>query len=159
MRLYGRLVGGEGTSLAFSPTAEASLDHADSVMESIKNDIDRYIDRAGIDAPREDRYLPVWRPQEEVTALDLDEAGITSVIWSAGFRSDYSWVQVGVFDGAGHPTHHRGVTATPGLYFLGLPWLHTWGSGRFAAIARDSEHLSTAIGDRARRPAQTAVPR
>jgi putative flavoprotein involved in K+ transport len=36
----------------------------------------------------------------------------------------------------------RGVTAKEGLYFLGLPWLHTWGSGRFSGIARDAEHLA-----------------
>jgi putative flavoprotein involved in K+ transport len=34
------------------------------------------------------------------------------------------------------------VTAVPGLYFLGLPWLHTWGSGRFASVARDAAHLA-----------------
>jgi len=37
--------------------------------------------------------------------------------------------------------HSRGVTSVSGLYFLGLPWLHTWGSGRFSGIARDAEYL------------------
>lgn len=149
MHLYGRLLDASGTAAVFSPTAEQSLDHADSVMESIKNDIDRYIAASGIDAPTEERYRPVWRPEHEVTDLDLEKAGITSIVWSAGFRSDYSWVQVGVFDGAGHPTHSRGETSAPGLYFLGLPWLHTWGSGRFEAIARDAEHLAGAVEARA----------
>jgi putative flavoprotein involved in K+ transport len=40
--------------------------------------------------------------------------------------------------------HARGVTAVGGLYFLGLPWLHTWGSGRFSGVAADAEFL----GDR-----------
>ncbi|ROP78959.1 putative flavoprotein involved in K+ transport [Frigoribacterium sp. PhB107] len=149
MRLYGRLTGAEGTALTFRPTAEASLDHADSVMESIKTDIDRFIERTGVDAPVEPRYVPVWRPEAEVTSLDLREAGITSVVWSAGFRADWSWVQVGVFDGGGVPTHHRGVTTAPGLHFLGLPWLHTWGSGRFEAIARDAAHVAESIAARA----------
>jgi putative flavoprotein involved in K+ transport len=34
------------------------------------------------------------------------------------------------------------VRPTRGLYVLGLPWLHTWGSGRFAGGARDAEHLA-----------------
>ncbi|OUE20732.1 putative oxidoreductase CzcO [Clavibacter michiganensis] len=149
MRLHGRLTGAEGTRLAFTPTVEASLDHADSVMESIKDDIDRHIARSGIDAPTEPRYVPVWRPAREETGLDLAEAGITSIVWAAGYRSDYSWVQVGAFDGSGHPMHQRGSSAVAGLHFLGLPWLHTWGSGRFAAIARDAEHLADRIEERA----------
>ena len=66
--------------------------------------------------------------------LDLAEAGITSIIWGIGYRPDYRWVKVGVFDGAAAPTQRRGITSVPGLYFLGLPWMHTWGSGRFAGI-------------------------
>jgi putative flavoprotein involved in K+ transport len=44
--------------------------------------------------------------------------------------------------------HQRGVTAVPGLYFLGLPWLHTWGSGRFSGVARDAEFLAEAIAQK-----------
>jgi putative flavoprotein involved in K+ transport len=44
--------------------------------------------------------------------------------------------------------HQRGVTGVPGLYFLGLPWLHTWGSGRFSGVARDAEFLAAAIEER-----------
>jgi len=40
------------------------------------------------------------------------------------------------------------VTAVPGLYFLGLPWLHTWGSGRFSGVAADAEHLAETIDRR-----------
>ncbi|QHF25010.1 MSMEG_0569 family flavin-dependent oxidoreductase [Rathayibacter sp. VKM Ac-2804] len=141
MTLYGRLQQVDGASLCFAPTAEASLDYADSVAESIKNDIDAYIERSGIQAPTEARYAPVWRPEREIEELDLAAAGITSIVWAVGFRADYSWMQIGVFDGAGHPTHRRGATAVPGLHFLGLPWLNTWGSGRFEAIARDAEHV------------------
>jgi putative flavoprotein involved in K+ transport len=53
-----------------------------------------------------------------------------------------------VFNGRGAPVHLRGVTNEPGLYFLGLPWLHTWGSGRFSGVARDAEFLAQAIAQR-----------
>jgi putative flavoprotein involved in K+ transport len=79
--------------------------------------------------------------------VDLAAAGITSVVWAVGFQSDYSWVKVPTFDGGGHPAHNRGVSAVPGVYFLGLPWLHTWGSGRFAGIARDAAYLAETIVD------------
>jgi putative flavoprotein involved in K+ transport len=39
----------------------------------------------------------------------------------------------------------RGVTPVPGVYFLGLPWLYTWGSGRFSGVARDAEYLAEHI--------------
>lgn len=145
MHLHGRLESVRAAALRFAPTTAASLDAADAVAESIKDDIDRWIARQGIDAPAEARYVPVWRPpspEEEVVDLDLHAAGVASVVWAVGFRADFRWVQVGVFDGTGAPTHRRGVTAVPGLSFLGLPWLHTWGSGRFAGVARDAEHLA-----------------
>ena len=41
-----------------------------------------------------------------------------------------------------------GVTPLPGLYFIGLPWLYTWGSGRFSGIARDAEYLAGRIAAR-----------
>ncbi|MFG3520767.1 MSMEG_0569 family flavin-dependent oxidoreductase [Nocardia nova] len=145
MRLYGRMTDISGGTACFAPSLESSLDAADAVAESIKDSIDDYIDREGIDAPTEPRYRPVWRPEHEVTEIDLTASGITSVVWSVGFRTDYRWLRVGVFDGEGHPCHNRGVTSVEGLYFLGLPWLHTWGSGRFAAVARDAEYLADRI--------------
>ena len=47
----------------------------------------------------------------------------------------------------------RGVTAQPGLYFIGLPWLHTWGSGRFSGVARDALYLAEQIEARCEAPA------
>ncbi|HEX4190495.1 MAG TPA: MSMEG_0569 family flavin-dependent oxidoreductase [Marmoricola sp.] len=145
MGLYGLLQDGRGTRVGFLPTMTDALDSADATYNSICRDIDRYIEREGIDAPPGSAYEPVWVPDGDPTELDLAEAGITSVVWAIGYRPDYRWVQVGVFDGTGRPTHERGVTRAPGLYFLGLPWLHTWGSGRFLGIARDAEHVAAAI--------------
>jgi putative flavoprotein involved in K+ transport len=73
--------------------------------------------------------------------IDYVAAGISSIIWSIGYHADYRWIELPIFDGKGYPGHHRGVTHTPGLYFLGLPWQYTWGSGRFSGIARDAEFL------------------
>ncbi|MFE9322276.1 MSMEG_0569 family flavin-dependent oxidoreductase [Nocardia sp. NPDC052278] len=145
MSLYGRMVDVVGSTAYFEPDLEQALDAADAVAEGIKDSIDAYIARENIDAPTETRYRPVWRPDREATEINLATSDISSVVWSVGFRTDYRWLKVGVFDGEGHPCHNRGVTTTPGLYFLGLPWLHTWGSGRFAAIARDAEHLADRI--------------
>jgi len=66
-----------------------------------------------------------------------------------GFRADYSWVDLPVFNGRLQPIHVRGVSSVPGVYFLGLPWLYTWGSGRFSGVARDAEYLAEYIEARA----------
>ena len=57
-------------------------------------------------------------------------------------------VDIPVFNGAGYPGHHRGITTVPGLYFIGLGWLWTWGSGRFSGIAQDANHIVEDIGRR-----------
>jgi putative flavoprotein involved in K+ transport len=160
MRLYGLLDGLSapgGSHLTFRPTMTAALDAADATYNSICRDIDRWIEAEGIDAPPASAYEPVWTPDADPLELDLAEAGITSVVWAIGYRPDYRWVGVGVFDGHGRPTHTRGVSAVPGLYFLGLPWLHTWGSGRFLGIARDAEHVAGCITGAHRRTAAAAL--
>jgi len=145
MQLYGSLKDVRGDSLKFKPNLEQNLDLADDVYESIKRTIDEYITKQGIDAPTELPYESVWQPETEIAELNYQENNITSVIWCIGYQTNFSWVKVPVFDGKGYPSHDRGVTSVSGLYFLGLPWLYTWGSGRFSGIARDAEYLSDYI--------------
>lgn len=141
MQLFGLLQRLDGETLIFTEDLQARLDAADAVYNRINASIDAYIAEKGIDAPPGEIYQPVWRPHQVPTELNLRQAGITSIIWCIGFSPDFSWIDVGVFNGRGHPVHSRGVTSVSGLYFLGLPWLHTWGSGRFSGIARDAEYL------------------
>ena len=141
MRLYGRLRTLDGPAVTFGADLAANLDHADAVADGIKDAIDRYLDAAGIDAPAEQRYRPVWRPDAGEQAIDLHAEGISTVVWATGYHRDHRWIEVPVFDGRGYPTHERGVTSCPGLYFVGLPWQYTWGSGRFAGVARDAGYL------------------
>ncbi|MEA2223432.1 MAG: putative flavoprotein involved in transport [Solirubrobacteraceae bacterium] len=145
MRLYGRVTGLRDGVLTFAPDLKRNLDNADASSEAIKDTIDQHIAEHGIDAPSEERYTPVWQPGVQPRELDVAAAGISSVIWCMGFASDFTWVNAPIFDGRGRPCHERGVTDVPGLYVLGLPWLYTWGSGRFSGIARDAEYLAEKI--------------
>jgi putative flavoprotein involved in K+ transport len=146
MRLYGRLIDIDGDRMRFKADLKANLDHADAVSEGIKDSIDTYIVAAQLQVPTEPRYQPVWEPDNEPDHLQLNE--MAAVIWSTGFRRDDSWIRVPVFDGRGYPTHRRGVTSVPGLYFVGLPWQHTWGSGRFGGVADDAAYLVEQIAAR-----------
>jgi putative flavoprotein involved in K+ transport len=145
MRLYGRLAGVTRNGLRFAADLKNNLDRADEVSESIKDSIDSYIAVTGLSAPAEARYTPVWVPDDEPTELDPVAGGIAAVIWATGFGRDDRWIEEPVFDGRGRPRHTRGVTNCPGLYFLGLPWQHTWGSGRFSGVGADAEYLTDRI--------------
>jgi putative flavoprotein involved in K+ transport len=140
MVLHGRLAEVRDGALHFAADLAQNLDQADAVAESIKTSIDKFIATEGIDAPVEPRYRPVWQPGEESRAV-LPLAELSTVIWATGFVPDYRWVELPVFDGRGHPCQQRGITAVEGLYFLGLPWMYTWGSGRFCGVGPDAEHL------------------
>ncbi len=155
MQLYGSLTGLDGTQLRFEPNLRENLDHADRIYNGINASIDAFIAKKGIDAPPGGGYTPVWQPDGERVTLDLREAGIGSVVWCIGFAPDFAWLDAPVFNGRGQPAHSRGVTSVPGLYFLGLPWLYTWGSGRFSGVARDALYLAEQIEAReaAQRPA------
>jgi len=70
---------------------------------------------------------------------------VRGVIWATGFRLDHSWIDAPVFDESGRVVHERGVTKSPGLYFLGLPWQHTRGSALLGWVKDDAEYLSQKI--------------
>jgi putative flavoprotein involved in K+ transport len=65
-----------------------------------------------------------------------------------GYHSDYAWVELPVFDGKGRPAHSRGVAPVAVVYFVGLPRLYTWGSGRVSSVSRDAAHLVDQLAQR-----------
>jgi putative flavoprotein involved in K+ transport len=149
MELYGPMTDVVDGTLHFAPRLAEVLDAADKVYNGINATIDKHIAARGIEAPPASVYEPVWKPAAERTELSLEASGIGSVVWCIGFTPDFGWLDVAeratVFDARGNPQHRRGVTEQPGLYFLGLPWLHTWGSGRFSGVARDAQYLAEQI--------------
>jgi putative flavoprotein involved in K+ transport len=142
MSLYGRLRDIQNGRLEFADDLAKNLDNADRVYNGICGLIDDHIAHNAISAPASPHYTPVWQPESPVATLDPAQAGISTIIWTTGFRSDWSWVELPIFDGAGYPTHRRGVTSMEGVYVLGLPWLHTWGSGRFVGVGRDADFVA-----------------
>jgi putative flavoprotein involved in K+ transport len=141
MSLYGRLRTVEQGRMVFAPNLRANLDEADRVYNGINALIDGYIAAQGIEAPPGSVYQPVWTPESEPLSLDLVAADVSAIVWATGFTPDWSYVHLPIFDGTGYPVHRRGITAVSGVYVLGLPWLWTWGSGRFLSVGRDAEFL------------------
>ena len=77
-----------------------------------------------------------------------------AVVWATGFTRDHGFVEAPVF-AAGEVVQRRGVTEAPGLYFIGLPWMHTRGSALLGWVGHDAEHVADHIASRA--PAREAV--
>jgi putative flavoprotein involved in K+ transport len=127
--------------MIFESNLKTNLDEADRVYNSINALIDRHIAANGISAPEGGVYTPVWEPKEERTELDFASGAVSAIVWATGFTPDWSYVRLPIFDGTGYPAHRRGVTNVPGAYVLGLPWLWTWGSGRFLSVGRDAEYV------------------
>src|ERR1700722_15846705 len=144
MALYGRLSNVEGGRMIFDANLRANLDEADRVYNGINALIDKHIARTGVSAPSAEPYKAVWQPDGDPVELDLIAAGVSTVIWATGFSPDWSYVRLPIFDETGYPTNRRGVTSIPGVYVLGLPWLWTWGSGRFLSVGRDAEAVVNA---------------
>ena len=82
----------------------------------------------------------------EVIFADGTRLGPAAVIWATGFAVDHSFVHVPVFDDAARLMHHRGITAAPGLYFLGLTWQHTRGSALLGWVKDDAQFIAQRIG-------------
>lgn len=77
---------------------------------------------------------------------DNTELKVSNVIWSTGFRADYQWIYISnLFDQTGFPIHERGVTPVTGLYFIGLPWLHSRSSALLGGVGKDAEYLVNQI--------------
>jgi putative flavoprotein involved in K+ transport len=77
---------------------------------------------------------------------------VDAVIWATGYRPDYSWVKLPLFDEEGRLRHRRGVTDVPGLYFLGLTWQYTRGSALIGWVQEDAEFIAERIAAYQARP-------
>lgn len=144
--LLGHLQGAHDGSITLASDLHQNLAKADQFEAEVCDKVDRYIEQMGLESPREE--LPRLRDGyalEEVASLDVRAAGISTVIWAAGYIFDYSLIKLPVFDGYGFPIQTRGVTRFPGLYFVGLPWLNGLKSATFVGVGEDAEWLAETI--------------
>jgi putative flavoprotein involved in K+ transport len=144
--LIGRMTGVADGAAHFAGDVEPHLAEADRYCAEFKRRVDDHIRDKGLSAPEDDSAAaagstPVHAPQR----LDLKAEGITSVIWCTGYRSDFGWVHLPIFDARGAPLQKRGVTPCPGAYFLGLHWMHKFKSAAMFGIEEDAEYLARQI--------------
>jgi putative flavoprotein involved in K+ transport len=96
-----------------------------------------------------------WTPDRTTSVADGQpvlgdgrRVEVANVIWCTGFRQDFGWIDVPVFDGDGEPLHEGGVASEPRLYFLGLDFLYAFTSENVGGVGRDARRLARQIGKR-----------
>lgn len=81
------------------------------------------------------------RPQlEDGRVMD-----IANVVWCTGFHPGFSWIDLPVL-GPQEPMHKRGIVESePGLYFIGLKFLHSVSSEQIHGVGRDADRIARRI--------------
>ena len=85
------------------------------------------------------------KPQlDDERVLDVE-----NVVWATGYHPDFSWIRLPVFGDGGAPRQYRGVVhGEDGLYFVGLPFLHSFGSMLIFGVGTDARYVADRIGER-----------
>ena len=144
VRVVGRLAGVADTTLHFSGSLRNQCMLSDLKMARLLDAIDQWASDNGI----ADRFEPPHRfasttPDcDPPLKLDTTRDNIRTVIWSTGYRPDYSWLHIPVFDRKGRIVHDGGVVGAPGVYVMGLPFLRRRKSSFIDGAGDDARDLS-----------------
>jgi len=148
--LLGHVAGADGTKLTFKPDLHENLKAIDQFVLDFEKSVDKMIEERGLEAEEEagEPLMTDAYDSAVITELDLAAEGITTVIWATGFRYDFGWIKLPLLDEDGYPIQKRGVSAYPGLYFLGLHFLYRRKSGLLMGVGADAAYLADAISQR-----------
>ncbi len=145
IRLIGRLEALAGTRARIRADLNDNLRFADTFFEErMRSGCDLYAERMGINLPL-DEVEPFAYDVPEVEELDLAAEGISTILWTSGYRPSLDWIRVPVLDDYGLPRQTRGRSEVPGLAFIGTPWLLDMGSANLIGLVRDAEALAPLI--------------
>ena len=135
VRLTGRLAGIQDGVAQFSGSLPNVCALADLKLGRLLDTIDAWAGTAG------ERFAPT-AVRTAPLGLDLRSGEISTIVWATGYRPDLSWLHVPVLDRKGRIVHDGGVTASPGLYVMGLPFLRRRKSTLIDGAAGDAAELT-----------------
>ena len=119
---------------------------ADLKLVRLLDLIDGWASEAGMDGGPHWRPEPTRVPEPPPLEIDLRSGQIRTILWATGYRPDYSWLEFPVLDRKGRVRHDGGVvTAVPGLYVIGMPFLRRRKSSLIDGSGPDSEFLAGQI--------------
>ena len=144
VRLVGRLAGIRDGKLLLSGSLANQVALSDLKMNRLLDTIDAWAAANGLadTAGPPHRLEPTRVDPAPPISLDLELAGIRTIIWATGYRPDYSWLDVPVFDRKGRIRHEGGVVDSPGLYLLGIQFLRRRKSALIDGAGDDARELS-----------------
>ncbi len=135
--------------MTFAPDLAENIAKGDENFLSMLDEADAYARRNGLDLPMEPEARTIGPDPDCVTnpilSLDLEDAGVSSIVWATGYTLDFDWLKVDAFDAEGRPNHHRGISTEPGVYFLGLPWLSRRASSFIWGVWHDAKYVADHI--------------
>lgn len=145
--LLGHLQAINDGELILADDLAQNLARGDEALKTFKRAVDDYVTKNGLDFPAEPEPHVEPNIPSPVSRLNLQDAGIAAIVWATGFRCNFDWVKLPIFDEAWEPVHRRGVTQFPGIYFLGLRWLYKRKSAFLlrASGAEDAAYLAEQI--------------
>lgn len=146
--LLGKVAGINGDCLTLADDLIANLNLADKISRQLCTMLDKQMVAQGVTAPppaADERLDDAWEPAHTPRELSLNAAGINTVIWATGYSFDFSWIQGVAVDEFAYPHQQQGVTAQPGLYFVGLHWLNKFKSALLYGVAEDAAHVAAHI--------------
>jgi putative flavoprotein involved in K+ transport len=148
--LLGRLEYVEEGVIRIDERLQEMLANGDEFVANFERRVDDYVRSAGLDVPAAEPGEPE-PPATSPSELDLGRAGVGTVLWANGFRPDHSWIEGVETDEHGWPVHDRGVSPVPGLYFVGLHWLHKRKSSLFLGVGEDAAYVVERLDSRSDR--------
>ncbi len=149
--LIGRVEDFENSTVIIKDDVRENIEFADAFSAQMIGMINPAIDKMAPGTPPledepADDPAPASLGVDAPTRLDLNEAGITSIIWTTGFTGDYSWLDIeGHSMEHGRPVQQDGESPAHGLYFIGTPWLRTRASGIIYGADTDAQAIAEAI--------------
>lgn len=142
VELLGRYAGAKDELLHFDDDLANSMQTGDDLARVFMKWVGAMCEKRGLDVPWE---VPEPANLRSRTELDLKREGVTTVIWTTGFRPDYGWVHAGDFDEMGFPIQTDGRSSVPGLYFMGVHFQRKAQSAVLYGVGEDAEIVATHI--------------
>ena len=146
MTLVGLTQSCENGVMHFASDLAENICKGDENYLSVLDEADAYIASNGLELPEDPDARHIQADPQCMTnpllQLNLEQAGVTSIIWATGYTQDYSWLTVDALDDERKPSHQRGVSKEPGIYFLGLPWQSRRGSSFIWGVWHDAKYLA-----------------